>query len=121
MGASMQAILTECSMLVPCLLASPDSPNIAASENEPLVEWMKRQASAGSFLHSWCTGVTALPMRDFSTGSPRPDVPTARFAIGRLEFRFGYRPARWVAPLQGARCRLLRSLPTQVCINDRTP
>lgn len=44
----------------PAIVVVPNIPNIAKVENKPLVEWMKRQAAAGSVMHSWCTGAMAL-------------------------------------------------------------
>jgi len=44
----------------PAIVVVPNIPNIAGVENKPLVEWMKRQAAAGSVMHSWCTGAMAL-------------------------------------------------------------
>lgn len=44
----------------PAVVIVPNIPSIAKAENEPLVEWMKRQAVAGSVMHSWCTGAMAL-------------------------------------------------------------
>lgn len=44
----------------PAIVVVPNIPNIARVENKPLVEWMKRQAAAGSIMHSWCTGAMAL-------------------------------------------------------------
>jgi AraC family transcriptional activator FtrA len=44
----------------PAIVVVPNIPNIARVENKPLVDWMKRQAAAGSVMHSWCTGAMAL-------------------------------------------------------------
>ncbi len=44
----------------PAIVVVPNIPNIASVENRPLVEWMRRQAAAGSLMHSWCTGAMAL-------------------------------------------------------------
>lgn len=44
----------------PAIVIVPNIPNIASAENRPLVEWMQRQARAGSLMHSWCTGAMAL-------------------------------------------------------------
>jgi len=44
----------------PAIVIVPNIPNIADDANRPLVEWMQRQAAAGSLMHSWCTGAMAL-------------------------------------------------------------
>lgn len=44
----------------PAIVVVPNIPNIAGAQNRPLVDWMKRQAAAGSVMHSWCTGAMAL-------------------------------------------------------------
>jgi putative intracellular protease/amidase len=44
----------------PAIVVVPNIPNIARAENRSLVDWMRRQAAAGSVMHSWCTGAMAL-------------------------------------------------------------
>ena len=38
----------------------PHIPNISSDANRPLVGWMRRQATKGALMHSWCTGAKAL-------------------------------------------------------------
>jgi len=44
----------------PAVVIVPNIPNIDSPENRPVVEWMQKQAAAGSLMHSWCTGAMAL-------------------------------------------------------------
>ncbi len=38
----------------------PNIPNIRTSTNAPIVAWLRKQASGGALMHSWCKGAMAL-------------------------------------------------------------
>jgi AraC family transcriptional activator FtrA len=81
----------------PAIVVVPNIPNIAGVENKPLVEWMQRQAKAGSLMHSWCTGAMALAEAGLLDGL----TATAHFGdLSRLAKRYPrvkwVRGVRWV-------------------------
>ncbi len=44
----------------PAIVVAPNVPNIKSPENRPLVEWVRRSASAGATSLSWCAGAAVL-------------------------------------------------------------
>jgi AraC family transcriptional regulator, transcriptional activator FtrA len=75
----------------PAIVVVPQIPNIASAPNRPLVDWMRRQATAGALMHSWCTGAMALAEADLLDGL----TATAHWGdIDRLVKR--YPRVRWV-------------------------
>lgn len=81
----------------PAIVVVPNIPNIAGAANKPLVEWMQRQAAAGSLMHSWCTGAMALAEAGILDGL----TATAHWGdLSRLEKRYPrvkwVRGVRWV-------------------------
>jgi AraC family transcriptional activator FtrA len=44
----------------PAVVVVPNIPNIADAANQPLIEYLQKQARAGVIIHSWCKGAMAL-------------------------------------------------------------
>ena len=42
------------------IVVVPNLPNADAPMNRPVIDWIRRQAAAGSLIHSWCKGAMAL-------------------------------------------------------------
>jgi len=75
----------------PPIIVVPNIPNIASSDNAPIVTWLRKQAASGALLHSWCTGAMALAHAGLLDGR----TATAHWGdIPRLEKR--YPRVRWV-------------------------
>jgi AraC family transcriptional activator FtrA len=75
----------------PAIVVVPNIPNISGVQNKTLVEWMQRQAAAGSLMHSWCTGAMALAEAGLLDGL----TATAHWGdLSRLAQR--YPRVRWV-------------------------
>jgi AraC family transcriptional regulator, transcriptional activator FtrA len=81
----------------PAIVVVPNIPNVDRAENRPLFAWMRRQASAGALMHSWCTGAMALAEAGLLDGR----TATAHWGdLNRLEKRYPrvqwIRGVRWV-------------------------
>ena len=81
----------------PAIVVVPNLPNAADASNRPVIDWLRRQALAGAFMHSWCKGAMALA----ETGLLDGKLATAHWGdIDALEKRYPgvkwVRGVRWV-------------------------
>jgi AraC family transcriptional activator FtrA len=79
------------------IVVVPNQPNADAAMNRPVIDWIQKQSSAGSLIHSWCKGAMALA----ETGLLDGKTATAHWGdIRKLEKRYPkvtwVRGVRWV-------------------------
>jgi putative intracellular protease/amidase len=79
------------------IVVVPNLPNADAPMNRPVIDWIRRQAAAGSLIHSWCKGAMALA----ETGLLDGQTATAHWGdIGSLEKKYPkvtwVRGVRWI-------------------------
>jgi putative intracellular protease/amidase len=81
----------------PAVVVIPNLPNAAEAMNRPVIEWIRKQAAAGSLIHSWCTGAMALAETGLLDGQTATahwgDIPTLEKRYPRVTW---VRGVRWI-------------------------
>jgi AraC family transcriptional regulator, transcriptional activator FtrA len=79
------------------IVVVPNLPNADAPMNRPVIDWIRRQAAAGSLIHSWCKGAMALAETGLLDGHTATahwgDIPTLEKRYPRVTW---VRGVRWI-------------------------
>jgi transcriptional regulator GlxA family with amidase domain len=81
----------------PAVVVVPNLPNAADALNRPVIDWIKKQANAGSMIHSWCKGAMALAETGLLDGQTATahwgDIPKLEKSYPKVTW---VRGVRWI-------------------------